>query len=159
MLDFAKDSKKNVDSTMKEMDNHNSSCKEDLNELNNKFNLIYEYINSKLNNILQNRNYTTIDNIRNEIAQLQSTLNFMIKAETAKEVNQILQYNNQFNNSTYKYGNNQNNNTSFNNNIHYYPNLNYNNLNNLYNKNYSTQPPIVFKQLPNAIGTWRRGVY
>ena len=96
--------------TSKEMDDDDNdalqSCKNQVNEINNKFNIIYDYANNKLKEILSNKNQKTVDSMYNSIAQLQSIWNSITNLQTAEQVSQFLKTHNQFYNSMNKYLNN-----------------------------------------------------
>ena len=99
--------------TSKEMDDDDNSdslqsCKNQVKEINNKFNIIYDYANNKLKEILNNKNQKTVDSMYNSIAQLQSIWNSITNLQTAEQVSQFLKTHNQFYNSMNKYLNNSN---------------------------------------------------
>ena len=157
------DSNESFQSSQQEL----SNCQQNLKEVNNKFNIIYEYANNKLKDILNNKNHKTVDSMYNEIAQLQSIWNSITNLPTADQVSQFLKTHNQFYNSMNKYVNNQSNSTSIRNNNSLINNnkfrnfLNNNNLynNTSYNNNaYNMQKPVM-KVIPSNTTKkqWARG--
>ena len=136
------------DNTAKEMDDDNNysiqSCQQELSEVKNKFNIIYEYANSKLKDILQNKKNKTVNAMYNEIAQLQSIWNSITNLPTADQVSQFLKTHNEFYDSMNQYVNNnpQNmHNNMYSNNNNKYNNYNNNSYNNMYNRNISNHNP------------------
>lgn len=97
--------------TSKDLDDDDNSyglqsCKKQVNEINNKFNIIYEYANNKLKEILSNKNQKTVNDMYNSIAQLQSIWNAITNMQTADQVSRFLKSHNQFYASMNKYSNN-----------------------------------------------------
>lgn len=131
------------------------SCKNQVKEINNKFNIIYDYANNKLKDILNNKNQKTVDSMYNAIAQLQSIWNSIINLQTAEQVSQFLKTHNQFYNSMNQYlnsnqtsnntkqnqyntkylNNNQNKLVSYTNNNNTYSKSSSSNIKNLYSTN------------------------
>ncbi len=164
---LVKNIKSIFDSTAREIDDENnesvqscqqnlSNCQQNLKEVNNKFNIIYEYANNKLKDILNNKNHKTVDSMYNEIAQLQSIWNSITNLPTADQVSQFLKTHNQFYDSMNKYVNNQSNGTPIKNNNSLRNNNQFQNFfnNNLYNKplynnNTSNIQKPVMKVIPS----------